>query len=136
MESDSIRASGTDTLVDIWINGQLRAICVRREAIDFYIGFDRSAAMSEDDRCEFIRKNLPLVVTSVKTRLRNSNPLADTVTIEGGQLGGDDGGSDRRKRERRKTERRKVSKPKEALPLGERRRTDRRKTERRRPPGK
>ena len=136
MENDSIRASGTDTLVDIWVNSELRAICVRREAIDNYIGFE-AARMSEDDRCEFVRKNLPLVVTAVKTKLRNSNPAADTVTIEGGQLGGDDaGGIDRRKRERRKTERRKVTKPKEQLPHGERRRTDRRKTERRRPPGK
>ena len=136
MESDSIRASGTDTLVDIWINGKLRAICVSRDAIDSHIGFDRAAAMSEDDRCEFVRKNLPLVVTAVKRKLRDTDPGADTVTIEGSQLGAVDDGADRRKRERRATERRKVSKPKEALPNGERRRTDRRKTERRRPPGK
>ena len=91
--------------------------------------------MSDDDRCEFVRKNLPLVVTAVKTKLSDNNPVADTVTIEGSQLGGDGGGADRRKRERRKTERRKVAKPKEALPLGERRRGDRRKNDRRRPPG-
>jgi hypothetical protein len=136
MENDSIRASGTDTLVDIWVNGKLRAICVRREAIDEYIGFDQAARMSEDDRCEFVRRNLPLVVTAVKRKLGDTNALADTVTIEGAQLGGDGGGGDRRKRERRKTERRKVAKPKEQLPYGERRRGDRRKGERRRPPSK
>jgi hypothetical protein len=136
MENDSIRASGTDTLVDIWVNGKLRAICVRREAIDEHIGFDRAALMSEDDRCEFVRKNLPLVVTAVKTKLRDTNPVADTVIIEGSQLGGGGGGGDRRKRERRKTERRKVSKSKDELPLGERRRGDRRKSDRRRTPNK
>jgi hypothetical protein len=136
MENDSIRASGTDTLVDIWVNGKLRAICVRREAIDEHIGFDRAALMSEDDRCEFVRKNLPLVVTAVKTKLRDTNPVADTVTIEGSQLGGGGGGGDRRKHERRKTERRKVSQSKDELPLGERRRGDRRKSDRRRTPNK
>ena len=135
MENDSIRASGTDTLVDIWVNGKLRAICVRREAIDAYIGFE-ATRMSDDDRCEFVRKNLPLVVTAVKTKLSDTNPVADTVIIEGSQLGGDGGGTDRRKRERRKTERRKVAKPKAELPRGEPRRGDRRKNDRRRPPGR
>jgi hypothetical protein len=132
MENDSIRASGTDTLVDIWVNGKLRAICVRRDAIEAYLGFVQPARMSEEDRCEFVRKNLPLVVTAVKTRLRDINPAADTVTIEGSQLGGDGGSADRRKRERRKAERRKVAKSKDELPLGERRRGDRRKSDRRR----
>ena len=128
MENDSIRASGNDTLVDIWVNGKLRAISVTRAAIDAHVGFDEAARMTEDRRCEFLRKNLPLVVSSVKARLRN-NPDADSVIIDAGQLSA---GAERRKGERRKTDRRKVTKPKEDLPLGERRRGERRRTERRR----
>jgi hypothetical protein len=135
MENDSIRASGSDTLVDIWINGKLRAICVTREAIDTYLGFERAARMSEDDRCEFVRTHLPLVVTAVRTKLRDSNPAADAVVLEGEQLGGPGSGraGDRRKVERRKAERRKVNTPKDQLPHGERRRGERRKTGRRTP---
>jgi hypothetical protein len=135
MENDSIRASGSDTLVDIWINGKLRAICVTREAIDTYLGFERAARMSDDDRCEFVRTHLPLVVTAVRAKLRDSNPAADAVRLDGEQLGGPGSGraGDRRKVERRKAERRKVSTPKEQLPHGERRRGERRKSGRRTP---
>jgi hypothetical protein len=94
--------------------------------------------MSDEDRCEFVRGHLPLVVTAVKARLIETNPSADNVTIEVGQLSGSHGspGGDRRKGDRRKTDRRKSDVPKEALPLGERRRGDRRKNQRRRPPSK
>jgi hypothetical protein len=134
MENDSIRASGTDTLVDIWISGKLRAICVTREAIDTCVGFDEAARMTDDRRCEFLRKNLPLVVSAVKARLRD-NPDADSVRIEAGHLSVGAGG-ERRRTERRKSERRKVSKPKEELPHGERRRGERRTSERRKSPKK
>lgn len=133
MENDSIRASGTNMLVDIWISGKLRAISVSRAAIDSYIGFEKAAGMSDDDRCEFIRTNLPLVVSAVRAKLRDSSPAADSVVIDVGQLGG---GPDRRKTERRKGERRTIARPKELLPHGERRRTDRRKSDRRKPPTK
>jgi hypothetical protein len=132
MENDSIRASGNDTLVDIWINGRLRAICVTGEAIDTCVGFDEAARMTDVRRCEFVRKNLPLVVSSVKARLRD-NPGADSVVIDAGQLSA---AADRRKAERRRSERRRVAKPAEELPHGERRRGERRKTERRRTPKK
>jgi len=134
MENDSIRASGSDTLVDIWIDGKLRAISISREAIDAFLGFDRTGAMTDDERCEFVRTHLPQVVTAVKAKLQDGNPGADTIAIEGGQLGGR--GADRRKGDRRTGDRRKVTKAKEALPKGERRRGDRRKTERRKPPGR
>ena len=134
MENDSIRASGTDTLVDIWINGKLRAIGVTREAIDAHVGIDRTARMTEDDRCEFVRTHLPLVVSAVRAKLRSTGSEADSVTIEAGELGGGAGTADRRTGERRRGERRKTVKPKELLPEGERRRGDRRKTDRRKRP--
>ena len=132
MENDSIRASGTNTLVDIWIDGKLRAISVSPEAIGAFLGFDRAAEMSDDDRCEFVRKRLPLIVSAAKARLVETNPVAESVTLESGHLPRPDGRvGDRRKGERRKDERRKAQRPK-GLP--ERRRGDRRGGERRRTP--
>ena len=130
MENDSIRASGADTLVEIWVNGKLRAICVSGQAIEAFLGSERAQPMSDDQRCEFVRTHLPLIVTAVKARLRDTDPDADAVTLDVGHMGGT---QNRRKSERRKSERRKVSLPKESLPHGERRRGDRRKKDRRTP---
>ena len=134
MENDSIRASGPSTLVDIWIDGKLRAICVEKDAIAAVVGFDAAAGMSEEDRCEFVRVNLPRVVTAVKVRLAKTDGDPDSIVIDSGELGGTSSSGDRRKTNRRKTDRRKIARPKEKLPQGERRRGDRRKTERRKPP--
>lgn len=134
MENDSIRASGSNTLVDIWIEGKLRAICISREAIDAFLGFDRAADMSENDRCEFVRLHLPLVVRTAATKLQQTGPLSDTVVINAGDLPGQSTTSgDRRKSERRKGDRRKADRPTRELPHGERRRGDRRKRDRRGP---
>jgi hypothetical protein len=133
MENDSIRASGGDTLIDLWINGKLRSICVSQEAIGAFVGFSEASAMSEKERCEFVRTNLPLVIAAAKTRLRDS-PAADSVTIDAGHLPRPDGRvGDRRKSDRRRAERRqgeRVDDP--AKP--DRRRSDRRTGERRRSP--
>ena len=130
MENDSIRASGTDTLVDIWIDGKMRSICVSHEAIGAFVGFEQAGALTDDSRCEFVRTHLPLVITAAKARLRETGYLANTVTIDVGELPRPDGQSgERRRSDRRKTERRKQS-----LPLGskpERRRGDRRQGQRR-----
>lgn len=128
MENDSIRASGADTLVDIWVEGKLRAICVTREAIDVFTGFDGTAA-TEQSRCEFVRTHLPQILAGAKASLRNGNAAADTIVIGAGQIGP---AADARSGDRRKGERRTVVKPVEALPHGERRRGERRKGGRRR----
>ncbi len=130
MENDSIRASGSSTLVDVWVNGKLRAISVTSDAIEAFLGVSRVKGMSEDERCEFVRGHLPQLVTAVKARLRDTDPNADCVVIDVGQFGGR--ASERRKGERRKGERRKTSLPRESLPHGERRRGDRRNSDRRR----
>ena len=130
MENDSIRPNGTNTLVDIWIDGKLRAITVSQEAIGGFLGFDRMAGMSDDDRCEFVRTHLPLVVTAAKARLRDTDPTAGAVVIDAGELPRADGRpAERRKTERRKGDRRKDGKPGPEQP--ERRRSDRRKGQRR-----
>jgi len=127
VENDSIRASGGDTLIDIWVEGKLRAISISRAAIETFLAVQTS---TEDERCEFVRTHLPQVVSAVKAHLRTIDPMAGSVSIEAGQLGGV---GERRRAERRKSERRKVNRPAAELPHGERRRSDRRKTTRRRP---
>ena len=47
MENDSIRSVGSDTLVDIWIDGKMRSLSVSLEAIGAFLGFDKAAGMSE-----------------------------------------------------------------------------------------
>jgi len=131
MENDSIRASGNSTLVDVWVNGKLRAISVTRDAIETFLGVSRAKGMTEDERCEFVRGHLPELVTAVKARLRDTDPSADTVVIDIGHFGGS--AVDRRKGDRRKSDRRKLNLPKETLPQGERRRGDRRSSDRRQP---
>jgi len=128
MESDSIRASGNNTLIDIWVEGKLRAICVTREAIESFLGSRGPAAMSDDDRCEFVRTHLPQVVAAAQASLRG-NAGATTVVIGSGQLSAE---ADRRKGERRANDRRKSGKAAESLPHGERRRGQRRNGDRRR----
>jgi hypothetical protein len=137
MENDSIRASGGDTFVDIWIEGKLRGISVSRGAIETFLALTphQAAAMSENDRCEFVRSHLSTVLTAAQVQLRELNPAADSVSIESGQLGNPGRGrvGDRRTTERRKTERRN---PKGSEPprVGDRRHTERRTRERRRKP--
>jgi len=124
MENDSIRASGNNTVVDIWIDGKLRSICVTNEAIGAFAGFDDPAALTEDGRCEFVRTNLSLIVTAAKTRLRLTNPASDSVIVDAGHLPRPDGRiGDRRKGERRKGERRKAQ---QKIDFPDRRRGDRR----------
>src|SRR5206468_11798167 len=106
MENDSIRSSGTDTLIDLWINGKLRPICVTEEAIGAFVGFAQGAKMTEKDRCEFVREHLPLVLAAAKARLQ-AHPATEPITIDAGQLPRPDGRmGDRRKEDRRKGERR------------------------------
>ena len=132
MENDSIRASGSDTLVDLWIDGKLRAISISQEAIGAFLGFERAAGMSDEDRCEFVRSHLPLVMTAAKARLSATNPAADVVSIDVGDLPNTDGRSgDRRNADRRQAERRKSARPDANQP--DRRRGDRRTGQRRRP---
>lgn len=115
MESDSVRAMGDSTLVDLWIEGKFRAINISRQAIETHLQLapEDAASMSETDRREFVRQHLGLVV-SAATALLRSKPGAETIVIEAGELGGRPLGaakerppeqpksSDRRKGDRRK----------------------------------
>jgi hypothetical protein len=135
MENDSIRPSGTNTLVDIWIDGRVRSICVSQDAIGAFLGFEHVAGMADQERCEFVRDHLPLVVTAAQARLRDADPNASTIIIDVGQLPRPDGRSgDRRKGQRRGEQRRKTDRPRGDQT--ERRRRERRQGERRTKPPK
>lgn len=130
MENDSIRSSGTNTLVDIWVDGKVRAICVSQAAIGAYLGFEEAEKLSERDRCDFVRNHLPLLVTAVRKRLGDGDVAAESLIIDVGDLPRPDGRSgDRRKTSRRKGERRTANRPTGSQP--DRRKGDRRQRERR-----
>jgi len=128
MENDSIRASGSTTLIDIWVEGKLRAIAVTQAAIETYLGAKAPEAMSENDRCEFVRTHLKQVVAAVQARLRG-NGDASSIVVDGRQLLTPGG---RSKGNRRVGDRRKAGDNSEPLPQGERRRGERRGGDRRR----
>ena len=133
MENDSVRSSGDLTLVEMWIEGKLRGISVSREAIETFLQLspERAQAMTDEDRREFVRTHLSVVATSAKDRLGNTDADADSVMIDAGQLGTQDGGrtGDRRRGDRRKGDRRKADQP--TGKIGDRRQGDRRKGDRR-----
>ena len=114
MESDSVRTSGEDTLVDVWIDGKMRSISLSRQAIATFLQLppDRAAALTDEDRREFVRTRLSVVVKAAKDRLRATDPGAEAVTLDeaaAGEPASSRSGSDRRQGDRRKGERRKVN---------------------------
>jgi hypothetical protein len=114
MENDSVRTSGEDTLVDVWIDGKMRSISLSRRAIAAFLQLppDRAAALTDEDRREFVRTRLSLVVNAAKDRLRGTDPGADTVALDeasAGEPASSRSGGDRRQGDRRKGERRKLN---------------------------
>jgi hypothetical protein len=124
MENDSVRTSGENTLVDVWIEGKMRSICVSRRAIAAFLQLppERAPALAEEDCREFVRTHLNLVVNAAKDLLRSADPDTDTIIINGVLTSADKGAQtgDRRQGERRRGDRRKVNLG--PPPSGERRR--------------
>jgi len=127
MENDTVRSMGESTLVDVWINGRMRSICLSRGAIDSFLKLppDASAKMSDGERREFVRTHLAIVVAAAKERLSATSANAESVLIDTGQLGPEKkekGFTERRRGgDRRKGDRRQSGRAK-----GDRRGTDRR----------
>jgi hypothetical protein len=88
MENDSVRSIGENTLVDVWIDGKLRGITLPRDAIEAYLQLrpDQAVSMTDDDRREFVRTHLGIVVGAARKALEDQ-PAADSVTISAAQLG-------------------------------------------------
>ena len=111
MENDTVRSMGDSTLVDVWIDGKMRSVCVSRGAIEGFLKLpaDASANMSEDERREFVRTHLAIVVAAAKDRLA-AGANSESILIDAGQLGPQENGKafverrrggDRRKGDRR-----------------------------------
>jgi hypothetical protein len=113
MENDSVRTSGENTLVDVWIEGKMRSICVSRPAIAAFLQLppERAAALADEDCREFVRTHLSLVANAAKDLLRSADPDTDTIIINGVFASADKGAQtgDRRQGERRRGDRRKVN---------------------------
>ncbi len=115
MENDSIRSSGENTLVTIWIEGKLRNISISRAAVESFLKLPpgRAGTLTDDDCREFVRTHLGVVTAAARNQLLDNDPGADAVVIGGGQIGREAGprtgerrgGGDRRKGDRRKVDR-------------------------------
>jgi hypothetical protein len=127
MENDTVRSMGESTLVDVWINGKMRSVCVSRGAIESFLKLPpgASAKMSDDERREFVRTHLSTVVTAAKSQLAATSPNAESVLIDTEQLGGEKPAAGLVER-RRGGDRRKGDRRKSGSGDGDRRSTDRR----------
>jgi hypothetical protein len=132
MDNDAVRTSGDQTLVDMWNEGKSRTVSISRAAIEAHLQLnpDRAAAMTDDDRREFVRGNLKLLATAASEIVQSGDRDATTVDIDVGQFTGNapaaptSAATDRRQGDRRKGgDRRKVNLG--PPPSGERRRGDR-----------
>jgi len=133
LEGDTIRASGTNTLVDLWLVDRVRPLCVTREAIAANVGFAKAEAMGEEDRCRFVRSNLTLVLAAATAALLDGTNDGDLIVLDGSALVADgSGGGDRRTSDRRNKKRRQIARTGGSLATGERRRSERRVSDRRR----
>jgi|KBSMisStaDraftv2_1062788.scaffolds.fasta_scaffold87701_2 hypothetical protein len=127
MDNDAVRTSADRTLVDMWIDGKSRTVSISRAAIEAHLRLtpDRAAAMTDEDRREFVRGNLKLIATAASELVRQGDGNATAVDIDVGQFTGNAAppptAADRRQGDRRKgSDRRKVDLG--PPPSGERRR--------------
>ena len=91
MDNDAVRTSADRTLVDMWIDGKSRTVSISRAAIEAHLRLtpDRAAAMTDEDRREFVRGNLKLLATAASELVRANDPNALLVDIDVGQFTGD-----------------------------------------------
>ena len=129
MDNDAVRTSADRTLVDMWIDGKSRTVSISRAAIEAHLRLtpERAAAMSDEDRREFVRANLKLLASAATELVRANDPNASTVDIDVGEFTGSEPpppSEDRRQGDRRRGgDRRKVNLG--PPPSGERRRGNR-----------
>lgn len=132
MEGDTIRTSGSDTLIDLWVEGRVRQIVVTREAIAATLGADMASNMDEAQRENFVRQRMKLVQAAARTAVAE-RPALERIVIRAAALVDPylGGGGERRRSDRRIGDRRRIQGPISSLPAGERRRDARRKKQRR-----
>ena len=92
------------------------ALCIasRRDAIEGFLRLspDRAAALTDDDRREFVRTHLGQIVAAAKAQLQSIDPASDSIVIGAVQSPAAETSGDRRRgSDRRKGDRRKVNRP-------------------------
>jgi hypothetical protein len=87
MKFESIVASGEDTLVEIELNGVWRRVSLSREAIEDHLLYspEISMAMTADQRCSFVRNNLPYVFAAVRRKIHGRED-ARNIWLTAGDL--------------------------------------------------
>jgi hypothetical protein len=130
MESDSVRSTGEFTVVDMWVDGKLRCVSVTRDAIEGFLRLspERAAALTDEDRRDFVRTHLGEIVAAAKSQLQSMDPTADNIvigTVQNSAPSAEASGDRRRGGDRRKGDRRKSTR---LVPDERRGGKDRRKT--------
>jgi hypothetical protein len=79
---------GANTELEAWVAAKSRKVIVTREAIEDYLRLDRAAAeaMTAQDRRNFVRDNLPLVIAAANRKTDAAAPVTQAVTIGAGEL--------------------------------------------------
>ncbi len=88
MQCDEVKADGDNTLLRIEFDGHWRRIIVTREAIEDHLRLspEEAAAMSQEERCGFVRSHLPYVFAAIRRKLRGTSGAAERMTIRAGEM--------------------------------------------------
>lgn len=87
MTNEEVKAHGDATLVSIELEGIWRRITITREAIEehLHLSPEKAGAMTEAERCEFVRSHMPYVFAAVRRKIRESG-TARHIILRGGEL--------------------------------------------------
>ena len=87
MTNEEVKPHGDATLVSIELDGMWRRITITREAIEehLHLSSEKAAAMTEHERCEFVRTHLPYVFAAVRRKIRGSE-TARHIILRHGEL--------------------------------------------------
>ena len=87
MTNEEVKPHGDATLVSIELDGMWRRITITRDAIEEHLHLSPkvAAAMTEEERCEFVRSHMPYVFATVRRKIRRSE-TARHIIIRTGEL--------------------------------------------------
>lgn len=88
MLDGDIIANGEDVVLQLELLGKARTICVTRETIEdkLKLPSEHAATFSSDERCDFVRRHLPDVISAAMRKLQVSNATADVILISTGEM--------------------------------------------------
>lgn len=83
-----IRTSNDGVVFDVELRGKRRRVLVTREAIEDYLQLTPEAAAlhTQDQRLDFVREYLPVIIQAAKLRLANTHLDADVMVIRTGDI--------------------------------------------------